>query len=103
MSKLEIVRKKYKRLCNFRKVLYSVAVIFAVIALFLSVFNLVSSQETASWFVYCFFNGKRATLIFAIPIACVEWRLRKIKKDLLFLEECYSKPENDKNGNNILR
>lgn len=88
MHDLEVVRKRYKRLCIFRKVLYIVAIVLALVALVVSIFNLFDWNENTNWFVKLFFNGKRAPFIFAIPIALVEWRLRKVKEELSFLEEC---------------
>ena len=88
MRDLEVVRKRYKRLCIFRKVLYIVAIVLALVALVVSIFNLFDWNESTNWFVKLFFNGKRAPFICAIPIALVEWRLRKVKEELSFLEEC---------------
>ena len=93
MHNLEVVRKRYKRLCMIRKVLYIVAIVLALVALVVSIFNLFDWNESTNWFVKLFFNGKRAPFIFAIPIALVEWRLRKVKEELLFLEECQPKEE----------
>ncbi len=93
MHDLEVTRKRYKRLCIFRKVLYIVAIVLALVALVVSIFNLFDWNESTNWFVKLFFNGKRAPFIFAIPIALVEWRLRKVKEELSFLEECQPKEE----------
>ena len=89
MPNLEMVRRKYKRLCIFRKVLYIVAGVSALVALVVSIFNLFDWNESTKQFVLqLFVNTPRAPLIFVIPIVFVELRFRKVKKELSFLEEC---------------
>ena len=88
MHVLEVVRKRYKRLCIFRKVLYVVAIVLALVALVVSIFNPFDWNESTNWFVLqLFVNTPRAPLILVIPIVFVELRLRKLKKELSFLEE----------------
>ena len=89
MHNLEVVRKRYKRLCIFRKVLYIVAAVLALVALVVWIFNPFDWNESTKQFaLQLFINTPRAPLILVIPIVFVELRLRKVKKELLFLEEC---------------
>ena len=89
MHNLEVVRKRYKRLCIFRKVLYVVAAVLALVALVVSIFNPFDwNESTKQSVLQLFVNTPRAPLIFVIPIVFVELRLRKVKKELQFLEEC---------------
>ena len=89
MRDLEVVRKRYKRLCIFRKVLYIVAIVLALVALVVSIFNPFDwNESTKQSVLQLFVNTPRAPLILVIPIVFVELRLRKVKKELLFLEEC---------------
>ena len=89
MHDLEVVRKRYKRLCIFRKVLYIVAAVLALVALVVSIFNPFDwNENTKQSVLQLFVNTPRAPLIFVIPIVLVELRLRKLKKELQFLEEC---------------
>lgn len=88
MHDLEVMRKRYKRLCIFRKVLYIVAAVLALVALVVSIFNPFDWNESTNQFVLQLFVGTpRAPLIFVIPIVFVELRFRKVKKELSFLEE----------------
>lgn len=88
MHDLEVVRKRYKRLCIFRKVLYIVAAVLALVALVVSIFNPFDWNESTKQSVLQLFVGTpRAPLIFVIPIVLVELRFRKVKKELSFLEE----------------
>ena len=85
MHNLEVVRKRYQRLCIFRKVFYIVAAVLALIALIVSIFNPFDWNESTKQFVLqLFVSTSRAPLIFAIPIVLVELRLRKLKKELQF-------------------
>ena len=94
MRDLEVMRKRYKRLCIFRKVLYIVAIVLALVALVVSIFNPFDWNESTNQFVLqLFVNTPRAPLILVIPIVFVELRLRKVKKELLFLEECQYKTQ----------
>ena len=94
MHNLEVVRKRYKRLCIFRKVLYIVAAVSALVALVVSIFNPFDWNESTNQFVLqLFVNTPRAPLIFVIPIVLVELRCRKLKKELQFLEECQYKTQ----------
>lgn len=88
MHDLEVVRKRYKRLCIFRKVIYIVAIVLALVALVVSIFNLFDwNESTKQSVLQLFVNIPRAPLIFVVPIVLVELRWRKLKKELLFLEE----------------
>ena len=88
MHDLEVVRKRYKRLCIFRNVFYIVAAVLALIALIVSIFNPFDWNESTKQFVLqLFVSTSRAPLIFVIPIVLVELRWRKLKKELSFLEE----------------
>ena len=94
MHNLEVVRKRYKRLCIFRKVLYIVAAVLALVALVVSIFNPFDwNESTKQSVLQRFVNTPRAPLILVIPIVFVELRLRKVKKELLFLEECQYKTQ----------
>ena len=88
MHDLEVMRKRYKRLCIFRKVLYIVAAVSALVALVLSIFNPFDwNENTKQTVLQLFVSTRRAPLIFVIPIVLVELRFRKVKKELSFLEE----------------
>ena len=88
MHDLEVVRKRYKRLCIFKKVLYIVAAVLALVALVVSIFNPFDWNESTKQFVLqLFVSTRRAPLIFVIPIVFVELHFRKVKKELSFLEE----------------
>ena len=88
MHDLEVMRKRYKRLCIFRKVLYIVAAVLALVALVVSIFNPFDWNESTKQSVLQLFVGTpRAPLILVIPIVFVELRFRKVKKELSFLEE----------------
>ena len=94
MHNLEVVRKRYKRLCIVRKVLYIVAIVLALVALVVSIFNPFDwNESTKQSVLQLFVNTPRAPLIFVIPIVLVELRLRKVKKELQFLEECQYKTQ----------
>lgn len=94
MHDLEVVRKRYKRLCIFRKVLYIVSIVLALVALVVSIFNPFDwNESTKQSVLQLFVNTPRAPLIFVIPIVLVELRFRKVKKELSFLEECQPKEE----------
>ena len=94
MHDLEVMRKRYKRLCIFRKVLYIVAAVLALVALVVSIFNPFDwNESTKQSVLQRFVNTPRAPLILVIPIVFVELRLRKVKKELLFLEECQYKTQ----------
>ena len=89
MHDLEVIRKRYKRLCIFRKVLYIVAAVSALVALVVSIFNPFDwNESTKQTVLQLFVSTRRAPLIFVIPIVLVELRWRKVKEELLFLEEC---------------
>lgn len=89
MHDLEVMRKRYKRLCIFRKVLYIVAAVLALVALVVSIFNPFDwNESTKQSVLQLFVSTPRAPLIFVIPIVLVELHFRKVKKELLFLEEC---------------
>ena len=89
MHDLDFVRKRYKRLCIFRKVLYIVAAVLALVALVVSIFNPFDwNESTKQSVLQLFVSTPRAPLIFVIPIVFVELRFRKVKKELSFLEEC---------------
>ena len=95
MHNLEVVRKRYQRLCIFRKVFYIVAAVLALVALVVSIFNPFDwNESTKQSVLQLFVNTPRAPLIFAIPIVLVELRWRKLKKELQFFEECQSKTQN---------
>ena len=94
MHNLEVVRKRYKRLCIVRKVLYIVAIVLALVALAVSIFNPFDwNESTKQSVLQLFVNTPRAPLILAIPIVFVELRCRKLKKELQFLEECQYKTQ----------
>ena len=94
MHNLEVVRKRYKRLCIFRKVLYIVAAVLALVALVVSIFNPFDwNESTKQSVLQLFVNTPRAPLILVIPIVFVELRCRKLKKELQFLEECQYKTQ----------
>ena len=94
MHDLEVMRKRYKRLCIFRKVLYIVAIVLALVALVVSIFNPFDwNESTKQSVLQLFVNIPRAPLVFAIPIVLVELRLRKVKKELSFLEECQNQTQ----------
>ena len=89
MHDLEVMQKRYKRLCLFRKVLSIVAAVFALVALVVSIFNPFDwNESTKQSVLQLFVSTRRAPLIFVIPIVLVELRWRKLKKELQFLEEC---------------
>ena len=94
MRDLEVMRKRYKRLCIFRKVLYIVAAVLALVALVVSILNPFDwNENTKQSVLQLFVNIPRAPLVFAIPIVLVELRLRKVKKELSFLEECQNQTQ----------